>query len=97
MAVIQSKNVIELSGTIANFDLGCERPIKSISFEPGAASDILVVRDESSAGPRLFEVSASDTHDQRVMYFNNALLHPVITVSQCTFTAGTKIVFILGA
>lgn len=97
MAVIRSTNVIELSGTIADFDLGDKRAVYCITYEPGAANDVLIVRDGSATGPIVFKVSASDTDDQKVLYLMGAKIQPVITVSQCTLSAGTTIVLVLGA
>lgn len=96
MSVTRSKNVIEISGTIADFDLGDRRAVYCITYEPGAANDVLIVRDGSATGPAVFKVSASDTDDQKVLYLMGVQIQPVITTSECTLSAGTTIVFILG-
>jgi len=67
--------------------------LDSIIFVPGAASDELIVRDGAIDGPEIIHVLATDTNDQRALYGHGVAVRPFIDVSECTFTAGAKIIF----
>ena len=47
--------------------------IESLEWKPAATDDILVVKETSATGPRLFDVNAASAYDSKVKYFNTEL------------------------
>jgi len=59
--------------------------VKSIQFNPSAASDKLVIRDGSLTGPIRFDVTCADVTDQRIKYFGGQWMQPYIESTEVTF------------
>ena len=72
--------------------------IISIQFNPGAAGDQCVILDTNAAGPAIFDVTSYDVYDQRIKYFPqpNAGFRPFLDFSAGTYTAGSKVIIIIG-
>ena len=97
MAVNSEKYTIELSGTIADFDLGGDRRVNFIQFNPGAAGDKLVVRVGSSSGPACFQNVADDASDEVRAYYYGVPMQLIIDASECTFSSGASVIIQLMA
>ena len=66
----------------------------SVKFTPGAASDVLIVRNGTSSGARIFRCKCTADTDDRKEYFNErSEITPFITHSECTFSAGAIVMF----
>lgn len=91
MATTDNGRNIEITSLSSNFDHGKVERFASISFSPGAANDELVVRDGSASGPTIFHVICSAATDQRVKYLHGQACQPYINFSECTLSAGHKI------
>jgi len=72
--------------------------IISIQFNPGAADDHCVILDTNAAGPAIFDVTSYDAYDQRIKYFQqpNPGFKPFLDYSAGTYSAGAKVIIILG-
>lgn len=44
--------------------------IESLEFKPTATDDLLIVKETSATGPRLFDVKAATAYDSKIKYFN---------------------------
>ena len=61
--------------------------LNNIMFVPGAANDILVVRDGAIDGPVIMYVEGSATTDQRILYGHGMTCNPYIYESECTLSS----------
>ena len=97
--------VIELSSIDSDFSLVARAgytqyatggaPIEMVLFFPGAANDILVLRDTTAdTGPIITKMKSLDG-EPRVMYFRGTKIKPVLDYSDSTLTAGSLVIFIL--
>lgn len=85
-------STIEITGLDADWDsatdLGIENlKLNSITFDPSAAGDIMVIRNGSSTGPACFYASCDSTYSQKIKYFHGEWVHPVINISECTLSS----------
>ena len=71
-------NFVTITGLDANWTLATDMPgfatsglrVKSIEFNPGAASDTITVRNVGASSATVFKVSCTDANDQKVKYFD---------------------------
>lgn len=87
--------VVAVSAMDSDYALGGGNVV-SIEFFGGAVNDRLVIKNGSDSGPVLFDRIVSDLTFPPIKYFFNSWLTPVIDFSDCTLSAGHKIVFIKG-
>ena len=88
---------VEVNTIVADWDWGVsgstldKNPkLAAITFVPGAADDVLVVKDGSDAGPVIMMATCLTT-DEKVQYFHGARKRPYVDFGDCTFTAGHKV------
>lgn len=67
-----------------------------IQFNPGAADDKLVIKQRTAAGAVIFEASSTDANDQQRAYYYGKRQLPYIDYSECTLSAGHKVIIGLG-
>lgn len=105
--VTQKNNVIQVAYTDsgANFDLATDIPfftmsgiwVSKICWNPGAANDVLRIREGAADGPDLFPAwTALDATDDKQIEFNPPMrIFPYIVLSEQTFgtPASQKIFF----
>ncbi|MDY6910742.1 MAG: hypothetical protein SVM79_00045 [Chloroflexota bacterium] len=92
-----TNNIIDLSGIDEDYDLGEYRKLTSIQFVPGAAADVLVVKDVDADGPRVLEVEADGASDETIKYFYGDQVHVYIDHSECTLSAGHAVIIMAQA
>lgn len=97
--------VVQVSAMDSDFDLVAQTgyiqyattggvPIELILFYPGAANDILVIKDTAATGPVVATMKSVDA-EPRVLYFRGAKIKPYLDYSECTLTSGAFVTFIL--
>ena len=70
-------------------------PMEAVLFFPGAANDILVLRDTTAdTGPRIAKIQSLDG-EPRMLPLRGVKIKPVIDYSDCTLSSGAFVVFIL--
>ena len=62
----------------------------SIRVHPSAANDVVVIHEEGIDSADLFYAKFSGDTSDKVQYYGGAWLHPIIDVSDCTFSAATS-------
>ncbi|MBS3809771.1 MAG: hypothetical protein KGY38_06435 [Desulfobacterales bacterium] len=87
--------VYEITGMDSDW-VGRNGPLQSIQFNPGATSDVLVVKNGSTAGPMLFSTTADSGSDETIKYFYGVRVAPVIDYSECTLSAGHEVIVVYG-
>jgi len=72
--------------------------IISITFIPTATDDHCVIKDTNAAGPTIFEKKAATAYDSETIYYPqpNAGFRPFLDVGDGSYTAGAKVIIILG-
>jgi hypothetical protein len=85
--VTTNGNVITLSALDSDYDFGKRSSWESIQFVPGAAGDILVIKDKTDAGPTLVRFVAQDTGT--MVLYDIGRCWPFLDFSDCTIGAGT--------
>lgn len=90
-------NIIDLSSIDEDYDLGEYRKLTSIQFVPGAADDVLVVKDVDENGPWVMEVKADGDNDETIKYFNGDQVHVYIDYSECTLSSGHAVIIMAQA
>ena len=73
--------------------------VKSIQFNPSAASDVMVINEGGINGASIFHVKCTGDTDQRIKYFNPPTrMQPVIDISDCTLgtAANAKVIIEIG-
>ena len=90
-------NIIDLSSIDEDYDFGEYRKLTSIQFVPGAADDVLVVKDVDADGPRVLEIKADTDSDETIKYFYGDPVHTFIDYSACTLSAGHCVIIIAQA
>lgn len=91
---------LEITGIAADWDYKTSKPINwpdiprlnSIQFNPGAASDCLVVKEKDEDGPKIFYALCENTNDQRVKYYHGNRKIPFIDHGDCTFTGTYSVI-----
>lgn len=68
--------------------------LQSIQFNPGATSDVLVVKHKDASGPIIFKTTADSASDEVIKYFHEVGLQPFIDYSACTLSAGHFVIVI---
>lgn len=66
--------------------------INFIQFNPTAASDKCVIKEESDEGPQSFYVTAENANNQKRAYYYGTPMKPVLDFSAGTFTAGCTVI-----
>ena len=69
--------------------------IKAIKFYPGAADDVLIIKNGSDSGPTMLKLESSDGEPRYDPSFAGGYFKPVIDYGDCTLTGTASIVFIL--
>lgn len=90
---------LEISGIAADWDYNSSKPanwparprINSIQFDPGAADDILLIKERDEGGPQRFYANCENTYDQRCKYYHGTRVVPFIDFSECALSAGHKV------
>jgi len=97
----ESLGGLVITGIAADWDYIASKPpfwpnlprIASIQFDPGAAADVLIVKDGSDAGPVRCSLGPVDGQgDQRIKYFFGARFIPYIDFSDCTLSANHRVI-----
>ena len=72
--------------------------IISITFIPTATDDHCVIKDTNGTGPTIFEKKAATAFDSQTIYYPqpNAGFKPFLDVGDGSYTAGAKVIIILG-
>ena len=65
--------------------------VYSITFIPGAANDVMVVKEATDAGVIIFYALSADA-DHRTIYYNGARFKPMVDFSDCTLNAGHEVI-----
>ena len=101
MAQNELRGGLELTEVAADWSYKASKPsnwpelprISSVQFDPGATDDKLIVKDDGDTGPRRCVLGPADNpNDQRIKYFFGARFVPSIDFSECTLSAGHRIV-----
>jgi hypothetical protein len=82
---------IEVSQMDSDYDVGAPVPVHSIKLIPGAADDIVVIKSFSVTGVEGCKLHSSDG-EPRYELFNGIYWRPVIDYSECTLSAGHRII-----
>uniref|UniRef100_A0A6M3IPF9 Uncharacterized protein n=1 Tax=viral metagenome TaxID=1070528 RepID=A0A6M3IPF9_9ZZZZ len=97
----ESRGGLLIEGIAADWSFIVSKPpfwsdlprIASIQFDPGAAADKLVVKDGSDTGAVRCSFGPVDgAGDQRIKYFFGARFSPYIDFSDCTLSAGHRVI-----
>lgn len=96
---LELNGVLEITSIAADWDYRASKPsnwpdhprIASIQFDPGAADDVLLIKEQSDGGPQRFFSRCENTYDQRIKYFHGARVMPYIDFSECTLSANHKV------
>jgi hypothetical protein len=83
--------VLTLSAIDSNWTDSAYKNVDSVVFYPGAASDIVYVRADSTSGPIVAPLQSTDG-DPRIMYFFGKKIKLSILYSECTISAGGVVV-----
>ena len=95
-----SESFIQVTGLDADWVASTDTPysqvkLKSIMFEPSAAGDIMVIKEGSATGPRLFYASCASGNDQKIRYYagidgQGQWCNPFIDISDCTVSTAAN-------
>ena len=92
------RHFVEVSSIAADWAFKINVPgvvtFKAVKFFPGDAGDELVIKEGSATGPLTVRLKSSDG-DGRLDREVSAISNPFIDYSECTFTAGAVVLFIL--
>ena len=69
--------------------------IKAIKFYPGAAGDVLIIKNGSDSGPSMLKLESADGEPRWDPSFAGGYFKPVIDYGECRLSSGASIVFIL--
>lgn len=69
--------------------------IKSVQFNPGAADEILVLKNGSASAPIMFKVKGASVYDQRKTDYYNAKVRPYLDFSACSFSTDLAEIIII--
>jgi len=97
---LEKNGILEITGIAADWDYKASKPaswpanprLTSIKFNPGAASDALLVNQKEAGGPEAFYARCADINDQRIEYYHGGRCIPYIDFSGCTLSANHKVV-----
>ena len=70
-------------------------PLWAVVFKPGAADDVLSLKNGDAAANKIFPASALTTVDPLIQYYGGNILKPFIDFSECTLSANHEVIFIL--
>jgi hypothetical protein len=92
--------IIEITSIAADWDYDTIRPagwpskprLLSINFVPGAADDTILIRVNDTTGPQCFYARCENVYDQRIEYYHGSRFRPFIDFSECTLSAGHKLI-----
>jgi hypothetical protein len=97
---IESRGGLVITAIAADWSYNVSKPpfwedlprIASIQFDPGAAADVLVIKDGSDAAATRCSLGPVDGQgDQRIKYFFGARFVPYIDFSECTLSADHRV------
>ena len=96
---LERDGCLEITGIAADWDYNSNRPpgwpvkprIMSIEFDPGAADDVLLIKERDAGGPQRFYAMCENTYDQRCKYFHGCRVVPFNDFSECALSAGHKV------
>ena len=92
---------LDISEIDADWDYGDSKPddwhnrpcLMSIEFHPGSASDRMVIKEAREDGPVRFDSGEVDSaSDSRIKYFHGVRVTPFIDFSDCTLSAGHRVI-----
>jgi hypothetical protein len=97
---VELNGVLEITSISADWDYKASKPagwpnrpqIASVQFNPGAADDELMIREQESGGPERFFSKCENAYDQRCKYYFGNRIIPYIVFSESTLSAGHKVV-----
>ena len=90
------RNTVTITGLDADwawnddggFDTSMGLKVSSIQFNPGAANDVMIIRDGGIDATALLNTNPLTTVDPMIKYFNPPRwVRPVIDISDCTLGA----------
>ena len=89
-----------LESIAADWDYRASKPtdwpdnprLNSIEFHPGAADNVMVVKQGNDTGPERFYCECKDVNDSRIKYYHGARVMPYIDFGDCTLNAGHKVI-----
>ncbi len=90
----RTPNQLTVSGVDADWTADNYMHLHSITFKPGAANDVLSLKEGTDAGPEIFPSLPTDA-EPRTFYCGGMRSKPMIDLSACTLTAGAKVIFTL--
>lgn len=91
----RSRNQIEISAIDADWTASSYLYVNSISFEPGAAGDYLTIKESVDSGPDIVPKMYSVDGSSLVHLFRETRMKPMIDYSECTLSAGHKVIITL--
>jgi hypothetical protein len=86
--------VINISSIDSDWNDTEGRKVQYIIFHPGASDDILVIEQASATGPEIVRMKSSDG-EPRVAYLGGTKVDMFLDFSDCTLTAGAKVIILL--
>jgi len=92
--VTYDNSVIEISAIDEDWDPGGTYKIISITFVPGAANDIMVIKKGSGTAATFFYALSTDG-EPRVSYYFKEALNPFLDFGDCTLNAGAKVILVI--
>jgi hypothetical protein len=99
--VLYMQGTILVEGIDADWDYDTDKPhgwpdnprLSSIEFHPGSTSDRMVVKQHGESGIDRFDSGEADSvSDNRIKYFHGTRCSPFIDYSECTLSAGHKVI-----
>ena len=98
---IDLNGCLDISEITADWDYEVSKPLNwhnrprllSIEFHPGSASDRMVIKESRADGPVRFDNGEVDSaSDSRIKYFHGVRATPYIDYSECTLSAGHRVI-----
>jgi len=70
-------------------------PLWAVIFQPGASGDVLSLKNGSAAANEIFPDNVLIDTAPQVQYYGGNIMKPFIDFSECTLSAGHRIIVIL--
>lgn len=90
--LVESNGKFEINSIAADYDYESSIICKAIVFIPGAASDAISIKDVDDTGVKLYILSTDGEPRVLPMYLTKIV--PYIDFSECTLSAGHRVVFL---
>jgi len=95
----ERSGALEISAIAADWNYVTDRPshwpvnprLMSIEFHPGG-SDVMAITEGDDQGLLRFYANCQDSYDSRIKYFHGNRCRPYIDFSECSLTAGHKVI-----